>query len=220
MITAVILMALAPQDLTYADLSRKQGLRDADGLMRQGKFLEAAVAYRNVLLTPGDREAVRIPLALALLAKGDAVYGGIEIRRAHMLSPDSLWLALDPAELVGAKGILSRAADAAIQSEAEGEGAEVDAIAAYAYYLEGQRDRAQAALSRYMQSRGNDGYARDLGAALKKTVPSAAKPSNAAPPETPGRPATSGPVPKGEPVKAGLRYREPETRPLGEIFAR
>jgi thioredoxin-like negative regulator of GroEL len=216
MITLVMLLALGPADPTYTELSKKQGLQAADALMRDGKFLEAAVTYRNILLTPGEREAVRIPLALALLAKGDAVYGGIEIRRAHMLYPDFVRLALDPAELLGSKGILTKAADSAIQHVAEGEGAEVDAIAAYAYFREGERERAQAALARYVQSRGNDAFARDLTAALTK-VPAAPV---AAKVEAPAPPTPSGPVPKVEPVKAGMRYREPEARPLGEILSK
>ncbi|HLY11010.1 MAG TPA: hypothetical protein VKW04_17040 [Planctomycetota bacterium] len=220
MITIVWLLALAPGDLSYAELSRKQGLQAADGWMREGKFLEAAVAYRSILLTPGEREAVRIPLALALLAKGDAVYGGIEIRRAHMLCPDFLRLAIDPAELLGAKGILTKAADSAIQLEADGEGAEVDAVAAYAYFLEGQRDRAQAALGRYVQSRGNDAYARDLGAALAKGAPSPTKASTASTVDAPAPPVPAGPAPKTEAIRAGVRYREPESRPLGEILSK
>jgi len=217
MIGLVLLMALAPEEPTYVELSRKQGLSTADRLMRDGKFLEAAVAYRNVLLTPGEREAVRIPLALALLAKGDAVYAGIEIRRAHMLYPDFCRLAIDPVALLGSRGVLTKAADQACQRENEGDGAEVDAIAAYAYFLEGERDRAQAAIGRYVQSRGPDAFANDLKAALSRLAapPAAAKPAEPAPP--PG-PATA--APKVEPVRSGVRYREPEVRPLGEILSR
>src|SRR5688500_6163211 len=109
MMSLIFLAALLPQqDPTYADLSRKHGLGAADQLLKDGKFLEASVAYRNVLLTPGDREAVRIPLALALLAKGDAAYAGIEIRRAHTLCPDFSKIALDPAALFGSKGVLTK----------------------------------------------------------------------------------------------------------------
>jgi hypothetical protein len=217
MIALVLMLALAPEDPSYVELSKKQGLSAADKLMHDGKYLEAAVAYRNVLLTPGEREAVRIPLALALLAKGDAVYAGIEIRRAHMLYPDFCRLAIDPVQLFGARGVLTKAADQAAQRENEGDGAEVDAITAYAYFLEGERDRAQAALARYVQSRGQDAFANDLKAALGKlAAPVAAKPAAPA-----AEPAS---VPAGafkvEPVKAGVRYREPEVRPLGEILSR
>src|SRR5690349_18434507 len=125
MIQLMVLAALL-QEPTYADLSRKHGLGGADQLMRSGKYLEAAVAYRNILLTPGDREAVRIPLALALLAKGDAVYAGIEVRRAHMLCPDFARLVIDPAELFGSKGVLLKAAEAVSGRTAEGDEAEVN----------------------------------------------------------------------------------------------
>src|SRR5579883_3051289 len=104
MIGLVLVLALAPEDPTYAELSRKQGLATADRLMRDGKFLEAAVAYRNVLLTPGER---------------DAVYAGIEIRRAHMLYPDFCRLAIDPVALLGSRGVLTKAADQASQRENE-----------------------------------------------------------------------------------------------------
>src|SRR5262249_41532411 len=42
-IALVLAMALAPGDPSYAELSRKQGLGVADRLMREGKYLEAAV---------------------------------------------------------------------------------------------------------------------------------------------------------------------------------
>lgn len=221
MIAVMLVLALAPENPTYIELSRKQGLSAADRLMHDGKFLEAAVAYRNILLTPGEREAVRIPLALALLAKGDSVYAGIEIRRAHMLYPDFCRLLIDPAELLGARGILTKAADQACQREAEGDGAEVDAIAAYAYFVEGERDRAQAALGRYVQSRGQDAFATDLRAALAKVAASAAAAAKpAAGPEPVAAPTPVPPALKAEPVKAGVRYREPEVRPLGEILSK
>jgi Flp pilus assembly protein TadD len=220
MMQFLLLMALTPQDPTYAEVSRKQGLAEADRLMQDGKFLEAAVAYRNVLLTPGEREAVRIPLALALLAKGDAVYAGIEIRRAHMLYPEFTRLVIDPAELLGSKGILTKAADRASHREGDGDGAEVDAIAAYGYLLEGERDRAQAALGRYIQSRGEDAFAHDLKTALAKGGPSPAAKTSTAGSDATAAPAPATPALKGEPVKAGLRYREPDVRPLGEILSR
>jgi thioredoxin-like negative regulator of GroEL len=214
----VILAFLVQQDPTYPDLSRKQGLGAADQLMRDGKYLEAAVAYRNVLLMPGDREAVRIPLALALLAKGDAVYAGIEVRRAHMLYPEFAKLAIDPAELFGSKETLSKAADAAAVKEKDGDGAEVSAAAAYAYYLVGDRDRAQASLAKYVQTRGNDAFVRDLSAALGK-LPVAKAPVVAVPPPPPPANAPP-PVRGGDPERAGVRYVELPTRPRGEILAR
>ena len=213
MIALWLCSALLQQEPTYAEVSRKNGLGAADQLMRDGKYLEAAVAYRNILLTAGDHEAVRLPLALALLAKGEAAYAGVEIRRAHMLYPDFSRLAIDPAELFKSKGILAKAAEAALAREPDGEGAEVNAVAAYAFFLEGDRDRAQAALGKYAQSRGADAYVRDLKAALSKAP--AAKPVVAATP----LPAPL-PLRGGEPVRAGARFIEPDVRPRGETLAR
>jgi hypothetical protein len=216
MMAMALLSALLQQEPTYADLSRKHGLGPADQLLRDGKFLEAAVAYRNVLLTPGDREAVRIPLALALLAKGDAAYAGIELRRAHMLYPDFARLTIDPAQLFGSRGALAKVADAVAAKEPEGDLAEIQAALAYAYLVEGERDRSQAALVKYVQSRGNDAFARDLTSALAKAA--TAKPAPAAPPPPAAAPAA--PFRGGEPVRAGARFVEPDVRPRGEILAR
>ncbi len=213
MILLLFSALLLQQEPTYAEISKKQGLGAADQLMRDGKYLEAAVAYRNVLLTPGDREAVRIPLALALLAKGDAAYAGVEIRRAHMLYPDFSKLQIDPADLFKAKGVLAKAAEAALAREPDGEGAEVNAVAAYAFLLEGERDRAQTALGKYAQSRGSDAYVKDLKAALAKSPVVKAVAVTAPAPAPP-------PLRGGEPVRAGARFIEPEVRPRGETLAR
>jgi hypothetical protein len=218
MMHLVLLAALLQQEPTYGELSRKHGLAAADQLLREGKALEAAVAYRNILLTPGDREAVRIPLALALLAKGDAAYAGIELRRAHMLYPDFLRLTIDPAELFGAKGALAKAADAVAAREPEGDVAEIQAALAYAYFLEGDRERSQAALGKYAQSRGNDAFARDLKAALAKVA--TAKTAAAAPAPSAAPAAAAAPFRGGDPVLAGARFVEPDVRPRGEILAR
>ncbi len=215
MIQLMVLAALL-QEPTYADLSRKHGLGAADQLMKAGKYLEAAVAYRNILLTPGDREAVRIPLALALLAKGDAVYAGIEVRRAHMLCPDFARIVLDPSELFGSKGALLKAADAVAGKAAEGDEAEVNAAVAYACFIEGDRDRAQAALGKYAQLRGNDAFVRDLKAALAKVPAKATAAAAPTPPPAPAPVAHRG----GDPVRAGVRFVEPEVRPRGEILAK
>ena len=212
MMSLLLCSMLLQQEPTYADLSRKHGLGAADQLMRDGKYLEAAVAYRNILLTPGDREGVRIPLALALLAKGDAGYAGVEIRRAQMLYPDFSRLVIDPADLFKSKGILAKATEAALAKETDGEGAEVNAVAEYAFFLEGERERAQSTLAKYAQSRGADAYVRDLKAALTKAP--AAKVVAVA------TPAPAPPLRGGEPVRAGVRFIEPEVRPRGETLAR
>jgi hypothetical protein len=206
---------LQQQDPTYAELSRKHGLKAADQQMREGKYLEAAVAYRNVLMTPGDREAVRIPLALALLAKGDAVYAGIEIRRAHLLYPDFSRLSIDAAELFGSKGALAKIVDVLSGKTADGDEAEVNAAAAYAYLIDGERERSQAALAKYVQLRGTDAFAKDVKATLAK-VPAAKPAVVAAPPAASPQPLTQG----GTPVRAGIRFVEPEARPRGEILSK
>src|SRR5262245_53023340 len=185
--TALLLLALLqapPQpDPTYQDLSRKHGLGAADQMMKEGKYLEAAVAYRNILMTPGDREAVRIPLSLALLAKGDAVYAGIEIRRAHLLYPDFSRLSIDAADLFGSRGALSRIVESNAAKAADGDEAEVSAAAAYAYLIDGDRERSQAALTKYAQLRGSDAFAKDVKGIVARAP--AAKPAVAAAPTAP-----------------------------------
>ena len=215
MIAQLILTALlAQQEPTYADLSRKHGLAAADQRLREGKYLEAAVGYRNVLMSPGDREAVRVPLAIALLAKGDAVYAGIEIRRAHLLYPDFPRLAIDAAELFGSKGALAKIVEARAGKPAEGDEAEVNAAAAYAYLIDGEPDKAQASLAKYIQLRGDDAFAKDLRSMLTRAR--SARPPAVPPPATVAAPA---PLTKGgAPVRAGTRFIESEPRPRGEIL--
>ena len=207
---------LAQQDPTYAELSRKHDLGAADQRLREGKHLEAAVAYRNVLMSPGDREAVRIPLAMALLAKGDAVYAGIEIRRAHLLYPDFARLAIDAADLFGTKGALAKIVDGRAGKAADGDEAEVNAAAAYGYLIDGERERAQASLTKYVQLRGNDAFAKDLKSMLAR-APAPKPPAVAAPPPAAAaRPLVQG----GAPVRASTRFIESEARPRGEILSK
>lgn len=206
----ILTAALLQQEPTYAELSRKHGLAAADQRLKEGKYLEAAVAYRNVLMSPGDREAVRIPLALALFAKGDAVYAGIEIRRAHLLYPDFARLSIDAAELFGAKGTLAKIVESRAGKVAEGDEAEVNAAAAYALLVDGERDRAQAALAKYVQLRGNDAFAKDLKTMVAR-VPAPAAPATVAAPT---------PVQGGAPVRAGVRFLAVEARPRGEILSK
>jgi len=218
MIAMLLLSSLLqqPPDPTYADLSKKHGLGAADQHMRNGKYLEAAVAYRNVLMTPGDREAVRIPLALALLAKGDAVYAGIEIRRAHLLYPDFARLAIDAAELLGSKGTLAKIVEGLTGKAAEGDEAEVNAAAAYAFLIDGEKEKSQTALAKYVQLRGNDAFAKDVKAVLAKAP--AAKTAVAA--ATPSAAPAQALTPAGAPVRAGTRFVEVEARPRGEILSK
>jgi hypothetical protein len=213
----VLAAAFCQSDVSYTDISRKFNLAPADRLMKEGKYLEAAVAYRNLMLQSADREATRVPFALALLAKGDASYAGIELRRAHMLYPDFMRLRIDPAELFGSKGDLAKAAEAATRQKTEGDAAEVNAIIAYAWYLEGEQKRAQEALDRYIQARGADSMARDLRTMVAKTgapAPAAAAPA-AAPPSPP-----AALIRTGEPTKAAFQFVEPEVKPRAEIFSK
>jgi hypothetical protein len=214
MIALLFTMVVAQQEPAYADLSKKHGLGAADQHMRAGKYLEAAVAYRNVLMSPGDREAVRIPLALALLAKGDAVYAGIEIRRAHLLYPDFARLAIDAAELLGSKGALAKIVDGLAGKAAEGDEAEVNAAAAYAYLVDGEKDKSQTALTKYIQLRGTDAFAKDVKS--MQTRMAAPKPAVVAAAPAPAAPLSPG----GAPVRAGIRFVEAEARPRGEILSK
>jgi len=206
---------LTQQDPTYAELSKKHGLGAADQQMREGKYLEAAVAYRNVLMSPGDREAVRIPLALALLAKGDAVYAGIEIRRAHLLFPDFARLAMEGADLLGSKGALAKIVDGLTGKAVEGDEAEVSAAAAYAYLLDGEKERSQASLTKYVQLRGSDAFAKDVKS-IQARSPGAKGAAVAVLPAAAAQPLTLG----GAPVRAGIRFVDVQARPRGEILSK
>src|SRR5579863_778865 len=222
MMIALCVAILLDADPTYADLSRSHGLGAADRLLKDGKYLEAAVAYRNQLLEPGEREGVRIPLALALLAKGDAMYAGIEIRRAHMLYPAFLRLVIRPEDLLGARGVLAKAAAAALQKDGDGDGAEVNAIAAYAFWLDGERDKAQAAIDRYAVSRGTDEFAKDMKAVIAKPDGTATVVISSVKPPAPlpkiATPAAS--LPRGgAPVRVGIRFVDPDVAPRQEIFS-
>jgi hypothetical protein len=134
-----------------------------------------------------------------------------------MLYPEFARLSIDPVELFGSKEPLAKAADAAAGREKDGDGAEVSAAAAYAYYIVGDRERAQASLAKYVQTRGNDAFVRDLTAAVTK-LPAPKPPVVAAPPPPP--PSSPASLRGGDPVRAGARYIEPHARPRGEILAR
>jgi len=209
-------------ELPYADVSKKFQLGDADRLMRDGKFLEAAVAYRNALLQPGDRELVRIPFALALFAHGDAGYAGVELRRASTLCDDFARLSLDAADLFGSRGALAKIADRIGREKPEGDGAERDAMLAFVLHLAGEEAAATDAVGRYAVSRGEDAFAKALrakisGAPEKKPAPAGrdADKLQQRVDQIGGAPAGTR---AGEPARAGTRYLETPCRPRGEII--
>jgi len=145
--------------LKYSEISEQLGLGKADALLRDAKYWEAAVEYRNALLQPGDREAARIPFALALLAHGNADYAGQELRRAQLLYDGFERLSL---ELNGSFVDQLRK----VQPDSpDGWGA-----CAYAWIRAGDREAARKSLDRYVQSRGTDDFARALDRMSGKPV--------------------------------------------------
>jgi hypothetical protein len=177
-------------------------------------------------LQPGDREAIRIPFALALFAHGDASYAGIELRRAHNLYEDFARVSIDAGELFGSRAALARLASRVTRERPEGDGAEVQAALAYVLHLSGDAEAASSALGSYAKVRGEDGYVRALRARQGEV---AKKPASAPTPaaaegdlwkrveqmDAVGRP----PAPRmGEPARAGTKFQEPAVRPRGEIF--
>lgn len=168
--------------LTGADLSRRFGLKEADARMRDGKYLEAAVAYRNALIQPGDREAVRVPFALALMGAGEPAYAGIELRRAGLLCTEFAKIRPDIEDLFGSKDALSKVLDKLDRKEPEGDGGDGFAALAYGRWLAGQTTESRAALAKYISLRGEDAFSKALGD-LSREEPAAAAPPPNAPPE-------------------------------------
>lgn len=224
MTAALVALLLAPQQVSYEELSKKLNLGGADRLMREGKYLEAAVAYRNVLLQPGDHEAVRIPFAIALFMHGDPAYAGTELRRAQSLAADFGRLKINLADLVGTRVVQARLRDADAVRERDGD-AEAHGARAYLFALLGDGDAAKAALERYTTSRGEDPFARDLKALIERSRPKPGPPVAAAGPGQPAGRATTvvssanaGNPRAGSPARAGVRFAEPAVRPCPDVF--
>lgn len=153
----VLPAAMAGQEgrLSYGELSRTMGLDAADALMRKGQYLEAAVAYRNSLLKPGDREAVRVPLALALIANGDLDYAGLELIRAEKLYDGFTRLRVGPDALFpSSTTLIERLAEVDTTNLA----ADGLAAMAYAWLTLGRTSSAQTVLALYARQRGEDTY--------------------------------------------------------------
>jgi len=206
---------LQAAEVPYSEVSAKFQLGDADRMMREGKYLEAAVAYRNALLQPGDREAIRVPFALALFAHGDTAYAGVELRRAQTLYADFGKLAIDAADLFGARATLARLGDRTVKEKPDGDGAETMAALAYVWHLIGETDSASTLIGKYVAARGEDAYARALKELLspvreKKPPPAPAPIVASTAPVADARP--------GSPARAGARFLESPSRPRGEIF--
>lgn len=222
--TALLVLALLGDETTYAEISRKHGLADADKLMREGKYLEAAVAYRNVLLKAGDHEAVRLPLALALFAHGDFTYAGTELRRAQTFYPGFAATRIELGDLFASRPAVALQADRVAREKIDGEAAEGHAALGYLFHLLGDHDRAAAAVKRYADARGQDALARDLLGMIER-----ARQKATPPPRPPadlerlekrvcqmGGKTSAGRA--GAPIRAETRYHETSARARGEVF--
>lgn len=140
-----MIFAMLEDPVRYSELSERHQLAPADRLMRQGRYREAAVQYRNLLPGAGDREAVRVPLALALLAGGDFEYAGLELRRAFRLYDAFDRLTIEPEDLFSSRDALVDRLASIRRDSLQG-----DAWAAYAYaaIVAREPDLARRALDR------------------------------------------------------------------------
>lgn len=219
--------------LTGADLSRRFGLKEADARMRDGKYLEAAVAYRNALLQPGDREAVRVPFALALMGAGESAYAGIELRRAGVLCAEFAKIRPDIEDLFGSRDALAKVLDELDRKEPEGDGGDGFAALAYGRWLAGQMTESRAALAKYIAVRGEDAFSKSLRELARDEPASTAATPNAPPeiarlqkkvelmsspgagtPEAAAIPA--GPAP--EAVRAPVAFMDSPPKPRSEVL--
>ena len=153
-VLAMLFLLLGPpQEDHYSRLSKECGLEEADSMMRREKYLEAAVAYRNLLLESQGRNGIRIPLAFALLATGDVDYAGKQIRCARLLFDGFDRFRFDPATLFSSSTTwhdLLRRADARVMTP------DGWIFLAYARFLAGEPAEAQKALAKYTRWRGPD----------------------------------------------------------------
>ena len=148
----LLLFQVADRD-EYGTLSKACGLDRPDAMMRQGRYLEAAVEYRSRLLREGGRPSIRIPFAFACLGTGDIDYAGKQIRCAQFLFPRFDHFRFDPGTLFSSpenwKDLLQRA---------EGRIRTPDGwyFLSYAHTLSGDPVSAQKALQKYVRWRGSD----------------------------------------------------------------
>jgi hypothetical protein len=230
---ALILLAAAAgagmvQDegpVAYRELSSQYRLADADAKMLAGKYLEAAVLYRTALLESGDRDAVRVPFALALLGNGDATYAGIEIRRAAKFFEGFARLRVAPEELFPSREELAELA----RTAAESADAEALIAAAYARILLGDRRGAHEAINRYASQRNEPALVRALRS-MADEEPARPAPKPARAPEIdalqkrveqlPVSARSPAPVAPGTPARAKPIVIEPSMDMLPEVFER
>jgi len=228
---ALLLVLQVPQDglVSNADLTRRYSLKDGDARMRAGKFLEAAVAYRNMLLEPGDREAVRLPFALALLAAGETSYDGEQFRRAQLFCPEFSRLRIDLEDLFGSRDAFVRVLGAAEAKPAEGDGADAFGAFAYGRILLGQPKEASEWIARLIAVRGEDAFSKALRD-LSKADPPVAPPAQDVPKSVekiqsrvnqmtgaPAKPLPAGIV-AGAPRPSPIAFLEFPMKPREEIF--
>ncbi|MBI2931377.1 MAG: hypothetical protein HYY16_06975 [Planctomycetes bacterium] len=190
--------------IPYAELSKKHQLEEADSLMREGRALEAVVAYRSKLLQPGDHEAIRVPFALALLAHGDPTYAGLELRRAQTLCADFARLRLEPTDLFRSRAELAELARKASAETPDDDDPHRHAAAAFAFHVAGDPPGASSALASYVQRCGEDDFARALRSMMQRAVPA---PSRTAPEAR-----------HGPPLRAATRFVPSRSDPQSEIF--
>jgi hypothetical protein len=207
----------------YRDVSAGYKLGDADRLMTSGKYVEAAVLYRSALLEGADRDAVRIPFAMALLANGDAEYAGIELRRAVKFYDGFARLRPAAEELFESRETLHQIAKKAAET------AEGDALLAVAYarIVLGDRRAAHDAINKYSSARNEPDVVRTLRAMADDETPRAAKPAKESAEidglrrrvqQLPAAARTGPPVAPGTPARAPMIVAEPRIPMQEEVF--
>lgn len=152
----------------YDRFSKEQGIEEGDALMRQGRFLPAAVLYRNHLMKAGSSPSVRIPLAFALLGTGDVDYAGKQIRSAQLLAPEFSHFRFDPALLFPSPQTWNELLRTAEEKIVTADGWY---FLAYAFSLSGNPISAQKALQEYIRWRGREESALALERFLQGKVP-------------------------------------------------
>ena len=164
--TAIFLL-LCVQDADYARMSESYGLDGPDEMMRQGRYLEAAVVYRNRVVESEGRDALRIPLSFALLGTGDVDFAGKQIRCAQLLFDDFERFRFDPETLFPSKSAWKDLLRGARSRVVTPDGW---LFISYASFLGGEKSRAHDALAKYTQWRGGDAAARLMDRMLREDV--------------------------------------------------
>ncbi len=208
-LTMIFLLLPCLQEDDYSRLSNACALERPDAMMRQGRYLEAAVGYRNLLMRSDGRDEIRIPLAFALLGTGDVDYAGKQIRCAQLLFEGFDQFRFDPASLFSStskwKDLLHRADARALTPDGW-------LFLGYARFLSGDKPGAQAALTRYTRWRGGDETALGMDLLFRGAITSKQEPgSGLRPKET--LTSKPKPVPKQEPKAPLTSKPEPFPEP-------